>query len=487
MTEPSSHPANDLLGLVDDESFQASLTSDSLTPEDTAQIDAAPEQTAAPAAGQPAWIGKRLGRFKLLSLLGEGSMGRVVQAMDVNLRRIVALKILRKRVIGIDQEHAVDQFLREARAAAAIEHPNIVRVFEINEHAGWWYIAMEMVEGGTLRDMVKAGGPMPIVRVGPLIADAALALAVAHQRGIIHRDIKPNNLMITRDGRCKISDFGLVRYDDPNDPFDFTDKSVGTPRYMAPEVIRQQPPTAAIDIYSLGATLYYGLTGRSPYTGASISEICQHHLHSPPPNLRDVIPEAPASLTHLITRMLAKNPAERPAAADVASLLRAEVIELRPDGSGSFAMGSSVVRAPVAEDAGPPATRIFQFKDHRRRTIAAGLGAGVVFIAAAAAVLISRHSGRPHEFTEFYPAAPPAYGLRAAGSDPPVSKPPESSPPFGWVGQVQPPEGSKFVAARWGLHYWPIQAPIARLIRADQVVFYPSAKAAAEAGKQPAE
>ncbi|QNN21947.1 serine/threonine protein kinase [Planctomycetales bacterium ZRK34] len=483
MAESSANSPNELLGLVDDESFHASLTSDSLTPEDTVQLDAEPPAAAPSPSNQPAWIGKRMGRFKLLCLLGEGAMGRVVQAMDVNLRRIVALKILRKRVVGIDQEHAVEQFLREARAAAAIEHPNIVRVYEINEHAGWWYIAMEMVEGGTLRDLVKAGGAMSVARVCPLIADAALALAVAHQRGIIHRDIKPNNLMITRDGRCKISDFGLVRYEDPNDPFDFTNKSVGTPRYMAPEVIRQKPPTSAIDIYSLGATLYYGLTGRSPFTGSTISEICQHHLHSPPPDLRDVIPDTPATLSNLVRRMLAKEPADRPSAADVASLLRAEVIELRPDASGSFAMGSTIIRAPLEAESEPPATRIFQHEGRRRRVLVTLIGILAVLIAASSAVLVSRHSGQARNLAEFYPSAPLTYGLREVGAEPPKAAAPDQPPAFSWVGVVQPPEAAKFVASRRGLHYWPIDAAEAKLIRADLVTFYNSAEAATRAGK----
>ncbi|MHC4265616.1 MAG: serine/threonine-protein kinase, partial [Planctomycetota bacterium] len=254
-------------GLIDEAEFEASLITGmdtQLANAETEILDASKIQTkyTQPAAEklQPAWIGKKLGHFKLLRLIGEGKMGRVIQAEDINLHRIVALKILNKRIPGVDEQQGVLQFLREARAAAKLEHPNVVRIYEINQHDGWWYIAMEMLEGKNLRTIVKAAGPLAQPRACTLIADASNALAAAHELGIIHRDIKPTNLMLTRSGRCKLTDFGLVRLDDPNDPFDFTDKAVGSPQFMAPEMINRENQTPAIDIYSLGATLYYALT-----------------------------------------------------------------------------------------------------------------------------------------------------------------------------------------------------------------------------------
>ena len=162
-----------------------------------------------------------MGHFKLLRLIGQGAMGMVIQAEDINLRRIVALKVLRKQLTtGEKGKKAVEQFLREARAAAALEHPNIVRVFEINQHAGWWYIAMEMVEGNSLQAIVKATGCLPPMRACPIIADAAQGLEAAHELGMIHRDIKPGNILVSRNGRGKLTDFGLVRIEDPSDPDD---------------------------------------------------------------------------------------------------------------------------------------------------------------------------------------------------------------------------------------------------------------------------
>jgi serine/threonine protein kinase len=208
-------------GLIDEAEFEASLIADidsEMVSAETEIMDTSKiqiEKTNLPAEKiQPAWVGKRLGNFKLLRLIGEGKMGRVIQAQDINLQRIVALKILNKRIPGVDDQQRVLQFLREARAAARLEHPNVVRIYEINQHDGWWYIAMEMLEGKNLRTIVKAAGPLTQPRACTLIADASNALAAAHELGIIHRDIKPTNLMLTRSGRCKLTDFGLVRLDD---------------------------------------------------------------------------------------------------------------------------------------------------------------------------------------------------------------------------------------------------------------------------------
>jgi len=327
-------------GLVDDVAFEESLISDI----DSALADAgaeraverrAPGKPKAPPPSRPgpSWVGKLLGHFKLLRLIGEGRMGRVIQAQDINLKRIVALKVLSKRIPGVDKRQQVHQFLREARAAAQIEHPNVVRIYEISEHEGWWYIAMEMLEGGNLRELVNAAGPLPAPRACAFVADAAAALAVAHDLGIIHRDIKPTNLMLTRRGRCKLTDFGLVRLHDPNDPFDFTDKAVGSPKYMAPEMIQRGEDTPAVDVYSLGATLYYALTGHPPYTGRTVEEILKKHMKAPVPQVRAVIPQCPATLDMLVQRAMAKKPADRPTAGDLSAALRAEVIMVQPDDS----------------------------------------------------------------------------------------------------------------------------------------------------------
>ncbi|MFC1737883.1 GAF domain-containing protein [Planctomycetota bacterium] len=342
-------------GLADETAFEASLISDV----DSDLVDAETEVLESPQAQgkregvpssptQPPWVGKLLGHFKLLRLIGKGKMGRVIQAQDINLKRIVALKVLNKRIPGIDKQQQVHQFLREARAASQIEHPNVVRIYEINQHEGWWYIAMEMLEGGNLQKVVKAAGPLPAPRACAFVADAATALSVAHNLGIIHRDIKPTNLMLTRHGRCKLTDFGLVRLHDPNDPFDFTDKAIGSPQFMAPEMILRREQTPAIDIYSLGATLYYALTGSSPYTGHKLEEIFKKHVEAPLPDLRAVLPQCSTTLAMLVQRVMAKKPTDRLTAADFAAALRAEAIVVQPDDSSIvIPSGSSIIGYPT--------------------------------------------------------------------------------------------------------------------------------------------
>jgi serine/threonine protein kinase len=342
-------------GSADEAEFEASLIFDvdsDLTEAETqivefAEVPPKPREQKS-AKKQPAWVGKILGHFKLLRLLGEGKMGRVIQAKDVNLQRIVALKILHKRIPWLEDRDRVRQFLQEARAAAQIEHPNVVRIYEINQHDGWWYIAMEMLEGENLRRLVNATGPLPSHRACQLLADAAAALAVAHDLGIIHRDVKPTNLMLTRHGRCKVTDFGLVWLDDPNDPFDLKGRIVGTPQFIAPEVISRREQTPAIDVYSLGATLYYALTGKPPYEGKELKEILRKHIQAPVPDICKSLPDCSASLATLMRRAMAKDPSERPVAKDFAAALRAEVIMWQSEDSSILIPGGpSVIGYPT--------------------------------------------------------------------------------------------------------------------------------------------
>ena len=333
--EPEKGP----VGLEDEAAFEASMvfgSEDGPAGDETIVLphDQDDGQSVGLAEDQPKWVGKTLGHFKLLRTIAEGSMGIVIQAMDVNLHRIVALKVLRKRIVGFDDRQRVDQFLREARAAARLDHPNVVRIYEINEHDGWWYIAMEMVEGGSVKNIVTTTGGMQPGRACPVIADAAVALAAAHSLGIIHRDVKPGNLMVSRGGRCKLTDFGLVRLYDPNDPFDFTTKAVGTPQFVAPEVIRDHRSASASDVYSLGGTLYYTLTGHPPYVDPKVAGILNQHLEGPLPELSKYLTDYPESLDKLVQWAMAKDPAMRPSAADFATALHSEAIDWRDGDSG---------------------------------------------------------------------------------------------------------------------------------------------------------
>jgi phosphate transport system substrate-binding protein len=281
---------------------------------------------AAPAAGGPNWMGKQLSHFRLLRLLGAGGMGSVFQAEDIHLRRMVALKVLKRRIQGMSETEAVEGFFREARAAANIDHPNIAQVFEINQHQGWWFIAMEFLEGGSLAQMLKANGPLPIATACLAAAEAARGLSEAHAMGIVHRDVKPANLMLNRLGRCKLADFGLVKIDDANDPFHFfKNRVVGSPYFVAPEVVKRQDATGASDIYSLAATLHMLLTGRPVFVADTVEKVTRLHVEAPPPDIRKAMPNCPQEVADLLTRALDKDPLARPSAQAFAAALQAQV------------------------------------------------------------------------------------------------------------------------------------------------------------------
>jgi serine/threonine protein kinase len=494
---------------IDEAEFEASLVSDvdaDLLEAETKTIE--PQATPRPpaqVAKQPPWVGKVLGHFKLLRLIGEGKMGRVVQARDINLQRIVALKILNKRLIGTNVEGHVNQFLREARAAARIEHPNVVHVYEINQHNGWWYIAMEMLDAGNLRQVVKAAGPLSVPRASALIADAATGLAAAHQLGIIHRDIKPANLMLTRDGRCKLTDFGLVRLNDPNDPFDFTRKAVGSPAFMAPEIILSREQTPAIDIYSLGATLFYALTGKILYSGRNIQEILKKHVRATVPDIRSLLPDCPSSLAALVARTITKDPHQRPSAADMAAALRAEAIATQADDSGTLSLsGSSFVHdltghhvpaQPIEVQKGAIAKLWKNIKDliaTRRFLIPAAIVAFAIVLGIALFGvpfplnrLWPRRRVQSAHLAKHFPNTPESYGaLPRSTVLKPISVDSETPPLFSWAGKTNP-ETFSFVGSKRGQHFYPVNAPEAILIRSEDFVGYQTAEDALADGKVP--
>jgi tRNA A-37 threonylcarbamoyl transferase component Bud32 len=487
---------------ADEAEFEASLVSDAEGESVGDETEIVPSEAtpsrACEVPKQPAWVGKVLGHFRLLRLIGQGNMGRVIQAQDVNLHRIVALKILCKRLAGVDNKRHVEQFLREARAAAQIEHPNVVQVYEINQHEGWWYIAMELLEAGNLRQVVKAAGPLSVPRACSLIADAAAGLAAAHQLGIVHRDVKPANLMLTRQGRCKLSDFGLVRLDDPNDPFDFTRKAVGSPAFMAPEVILHRRQTPAIDVYSLGATLFYALTGKMPYTAHNLKGLLHKHVHEAVPDIRTLAPGCPASLVALVGRMLAKNPADRPSAADVAAALRAESIAAQPEDSGTLAMtGTGSLQSLLATQAGQPQTpgvcgRIRSVVKAKPCVVFAA--ATLLVIAAGGLLFFARGAGglrkggktpHPADLARLFPDAPQSYGVLPPGTVPEFVPADSKAPPaFSWVRSIE--RGRfKFVSTRSGRRCYPADSTEAILIPLEDFVGYETAEAARADGKTP--
>jgi len=291
-----------------------------------------------PLDDESTWMGTKLGRFTITGVLGKGAMGVVFDAHDPDLNRNIALKILAKQFIT-DQKrtYRLEQFIREARSAAKLSHPNSVTVHEIGNDKGWFFIAMELVEGGTLLDLVrKRKKRVPIEQVCEVIAQAADALSAAHRVGIVHRDIKPTNLMLTKDGRTKVADFGLAQLAEGEDDFELPTKAVGTPYWMSPEQCKGQTAIPQSDIYSLGAVLYFALTGEVPYKGKTKREILSQHVGAPLPDPRRTRKDVPDSIVRIIHRAMAKNPAER--YQDAAEM-----------GRGLRQIGQGLAQAKVAE------------------------------------------------------------------------------------------------------------------------------------------
>jgi serine/threonine protein kinase len=293
-------------------------------------------------------IGRSLGHFSIQSLLGKGGMGEVYKTYDTKLDRIVALKILPPE-IATDRGR-MRRFLREAKAAAALNHPNIATVYETGEADGLCFIVMEYVEGQTLRQRMKRE-PLPILEVLDVAIQTASALAATHKADIVHRDIKPENIMLRPDGYVKILDFGLAKLTQANqsEAFDSaTDSStlagtstplglvMGTPGYMSPEQACGREVDSRSDIFSLGAALYALIAGQSPFASPTPAETIGAILHYEPPGLTTCRPDIPPEFEQIVARALRKRPEDRyQSAAELAQELQA--LKQRMQSSKTFA------------------------------------------------------------------------------------------------------------------------------------------------------
>jgi serine/threonine-protein kinase len=251
-------------------------------------------------------IGRELGNFRIEDLLGIGGFGAVYRAFDRSLHRDVAIKVLPESMARAGKEK-VQRFLQEARAAAKLSHPNIVTVHQICQVEGIYFIVMELVEGKTLAELVRARAIAPR-EATRIITEAVRGLAHAHKRGLIHRDIKPGNIMVTGDGQVKMTDFGLARdiFRDSDD----TDmgRAVGTPLYMAPEQCEGDEGDSRSDVYALAATYYVALTRRPPYDGRTTQEVMDRQRFDPPPDPRKVVPSLPPAVFRIIEKAMSKDP-----------------------------------------------------------------------------------------------------------------------------------------------------------------------------------
>jgi serine/threonine-protein kinase len=304
----------------------------------------------------------KIGRYKILGELGRGAMGIVYKAEDPNLDRTVALKTI---VIEADVEGRKEyekRFFLEAKAAGKLNHPNIVTVYDFGEADGVAYLAMELVEGTDLRERLKdsKGEGLPAIDAVDIAQQIAEGLGYAHERGIVHRDIKPGNIMLQRRGQAKIMDFGLARMR-VADHKTSTGMVLGTPKYMSPEQVAGQPVDQRSDVFSLGIVLHEMLTGTRLFAGEDTPQIMHnvvHVEHEPPSRIK---PELPSMLDFVVARALKKDPVVRyQDAYELSADLGNCLAELRgkapiaptPDGTRTIkiAAGERTIQAPAARD-----------------------------------------------------------------------------------------------------------------------------------------
>jgi len=246
------------------------------------------------------------GRYSIERELGRGGMGIVLLARDVALDRLVAIKVLPPELAVVPEVR--ERFLREARTAAGLSHPHIVPIHSVEEQGPFVFFAMGYVDGESLRERVERVGPLSPRQAAKVMQEVAWALAYAHERGVVHRDVKPDNIMLERDGdRAVVMDFGIATVG-PQRP---TTEVTGTARYMSPEQASGEMVDRRSDLYSLGATFFYALAGRAPFEAHSVPALLAKHVAEPPPSLPTLRAEVPVRLAEIVDRCLAKAPSDR--------------------------------------------------------------------------------------------------------------------------------------------------------------------------------
>src|SRR4051812_32090724 len=384
------------------------------------------------------------GRYKILKKIGAGGMADVYCAEDQTLGRQVAIKILNDRHAG--DEQFVERFRREAQNAAGLNHPNIVSIYDRGEAEGTYYIAMEFLDGRSLKELIVARGPSPIPVAIGYARQVLAALRFSHRNGIVHRDIKPHNVIVDAEGRIKVTDFGIARAGAASQMTE-AGSIIGTAQYLSPEQARGAPVDQTSDLYSVGVLLYELLTGAVPFTGDTPVEIAMKHLSQVPEPPSAKRPDVPADLDHVVLRELAKDPHDRYASAeemdaDLARIAKGLAISDETHeaatqvlaGAGLMAAAPTTIsRAPtlVTPGAPPPAAPLpyYEYDEPPRRSIwpwlfVAGLiiAAGVVIYLAYQKTVDSANVAVPS--VGGTRAAPAGGKLKAEGLLPPPTPPP---------------------------------------------------------------
>ncbi len=306
-------------------------------------------------------------RYEILGLVGIGGMGSVYRVRDRALDEIVALKFLRREMLA--NEKALDRFRDEAKLARRVSHVNVARTFDIGEHDGEKFLTMEFIDGESLTRVLQREGYLSPRRTVELARQLCAGLAAAHAAGVIHSDLKPDNVLIEKSGRVVIGDFGIARAEGGDDS---TSGMVGTPPYMSPEQVEERALDARSDIYALGAMLFEMLSGQRAWSGTDAMVVAARRLFEPPPNPRSVRPELPASLADVVVRCMARNEQDRYGrASEVAAALDAalaqtatgEVLSTSSGNAGAMPIAARVHRVAPAPQERDTAVAVLGFKN----------------------------------------------------------------------------------------------------------------------------
>lgn len=253
-------------------------------------------------------------RYQVQERIGQGGMAYVLKARDLNLQRDVAIKIMREDLTEDPEFKA--RFLQEARSAANLAHPNIVTIHDFGHDNSRYYMVMEFVDGTDLKTRIQSQGALCLAESIDIMIQVCAAVGYAHRAGLVHCDLKPHNILVTPDGRAKVTDFGIARALASIRPDEQNEEYWGSPQYLSPEQARGEPPSPASDVYALGVTFFEMLTGEPPYQAPDANRLIALHLNAPTPSVRSIDPEIPVQVDQLITKLLSKEPTSRFRTAD---------------------------------------------------------------------------------------------------------------------------------------------------------------------------